>query len=248
MGVHDEDKYPWLKAEKEFIKDAVEGGKAALGICLGAQFLANSLALGVSYAFNFTDHFSLGFTGKYVREQIWHEKAATVALDLGTLFRTPFPGFTIGMSISNMGKDLSMEGRDLLISHDPDPDQQGNNSTLPAYLYTDSFPLPLNFRVGVSQRWRLDRRNRLLLAVDALHPIDNNESLNLGGEYAFKEAFFLRGGWHNLFLPHREGGATLGAGLLVPLAGNLQLRVDYVWENHGRLANTHKYALILKWR
>ncbi len=47
LGVHDEDKYPWLKAEKEFIKDAVEGGKAALGICLGAQFLANSLGAAV---------------------------------------------------------------------------------------------------------------------------------------------------------------------------------------------------------
>ncbi len=43
MGVYDEDEYPWLKAEKAFIKEALEGGKPALGICLGAQLLSDSL-------------------------------------------------------------------------------------------------------------------------------------------------------------------------------------------------------------
>jgi len=43
MGVYDEDKYDWLKAEKEFIKETIFSGKAVLGICLGAQLIAEAL-------------------------------------------------------------------------------------------------------------------------------------------------------------------------------------------------------------
>jgi len=43
MGVYDEDKYPWLAAEKEFIRMAIEADKPILGICLGAQLIAEVL-------------------------------------------------------------------------------------------------------------------------------------------------------------------------------------------------------------
>jgi GMP synthase-like glutamine amidotransferase len=43
MSVNDEREYPWLKAEKAFIKDAVGRGLAVLGVCLGAQIIANAL-------------------------------------------------------------------------------------------------------------------------------------------------------------------------------------------------------------
>lgn len=44
MDVWQEDDYPWLKAEKEFIRDAVEGrGVPFLGLCLGHQLLAAAL-------------------------------------------------------------------------------------------------------------------------------------------------------------------------------------------------------------
>jgi GMP synthase-like glutamine amidotransferase len=40
MGVYDEQRYPWLKHEKEFISTVIKSGKTVLGICLGAQLLA----------------------------------------------------------------------------------------------------------------------------------------------------------------------------------------------------------------
>lgn len=43
MGVHDEGLYPWLVEEKRFIGEAVESGKAVIGICLGAQLIADVL-------------------------------------------------------------------------------------------------------------------------------------------------------------------------------------------------------------
>lgn len=44
MSVHEESEFPWLKAEKEFIKSAIEQHKKIIGICLGAQLISNVLA------------------------------------------------------------------------------------------------------------------------------------------------------------------------------------------------------------
>lgn len=41
MSVSDEGKYPWLVHEKKFIYEAIKSDKAVLGICLGAQLIAN---------------------------------------------------------------------------------------------------------------------------------------------------------------------------------------------------------------
>lgn len=40
MSVNDEAELPWLIAEKAFIRESVQSGKAVLGICLGAQLIA----------------------------------------------------------------------------------------------------------------------------------------------------------------------------------------------------------------
>ncbi|MDD5021217.1 MAG: type 1 glutamine amidotransferase [Endomicrobiaceae bacterium] len=43
MGIYDDEIYPWLKEEKQFIKEAVSAEKIVLGICLGAQLIADVL-------------------------------------------------------------------------------------------------------------------------------------------------------------------------------------------------------------
>ena len=43
MGVYDDKEYPWLNEEKRFLESAVKAGKLTLGVCLGAQLLANVL-------------------------------------------------------------------------------------------------------------------------------------------------------------------------------------------------------------
>lgn len=42
MSINDEDKYPWLKQEKELIRRSVRTGQKILGICLGAQLVASA--------------------------------------------------------------------------------------------------------------------------------------------------------------------------------------------------------------
>jgi len=43
MNVYEEDRYPFLREEDLFIKEAIQRGKAILGICLGAQLIAKAL-------------------------------------------------------------------------------------------------------------------------------------------------------------------------------------------------------------
>ena len=43
MSVQDVAEYPWLKEEKTFIKQAIQARKTIIGICLGAQLVAEAL-------------------------------------------------------------------------------------------------------------------------------------------------------------------------------------------------------------
>ncbi len=43
MNIYEYEKYPWLREEKTFLEKAIAEGKAVLGICLGAQLLADVL-------------------------------------------------------------------------------------------------------------------------------------------------------------------------------------------------------------
>jgi GMP synthase-like glutamine amidotransferase len=48
MNIYEEDRYPWLAREKAFIGDAIAQGKLVLGVCLGAQLIADVLGGPVS--------------------------------------------------------------------------------------------------------------------------------------------------------------------------------------------------------
>jgi GMP synthase-like glutamine amidotransferase len=41
-GVHDEDQWPWLKQEKELLRNVIKSQTPTLGVCLGGQLLADA--------------------------------------------------------------------------------------------------------------------------------------------------------------------------------------------------------------
>jgi GMP synthase-like glutamine amidotransferase len=43
MSVNDENIYPWLKEEKAFIRSAIDADRYVIGVCLGAQLIADVL-------------------------------------------------------------------------------------------------------------------------------------------------------------------------------------------------------------
>ncbi len=48
MGVHDEDEFPWLTLEKNFIESVIQRNVPVMGVCLGAQLIADVLGAEVA--------------------------------------------------------------------------------------------------------------------------------------------------------------------------------------------------------
>ena len=211
----------------------------------GEMFSAGSVAMGLHFARNLSDRFAIGFTAKYISEKIWNMQAQAFALDAGVLFTTHFfNGMRIGASISNFGTDMQLAGRDTRTFHAIDPTKTGSNDLIPENIEMDSWSLPLNFQIGIAADIVKSDENMLTLAVDALHPADNYESMNVGAEYSFERLLFVRGGYQSLFLIDGEGGLSFGAGVLVNLFGdNVRARFDYAYSDLGRLKAVNVFAL-----
>jgi hypothetical protein len=212
----------------------------------GEVFSAGSYCFALSYARKLTDRFSIGGNAKYIQENIYHSSATGIAIDVGTLFETQFNGLMIGMSISNYGTKMQMSGRDMLIQTDIDPQVSGNNGNINANLQTDAYDMPLMFRVGIGMDVLKGVGNsNLILAVDALHPNDDLESLNVGAEYTFNKMFSLRAGYKSLFVEDSEEGISLGGGIRYRISGFTELRVDYAYHDFGLLNNVQKFSITL---
>ena len=48
MSIHDESDFQWLADEKAFIQQSINDGKTVIGVCLGAQLIADSLGAKVA--------------------------------------------------------------------------------------------------------------------------------------------------------------------------------------------------------
>ncbi|MBN1542114.1 PorV/PorQ family protein [candidate division KSB1 bacterium] len=209
----------------------------------GERWSASDLAVGLTYSRSLTDRFSLGGTIKYIQQKIFNESSNAFAVDVGLLFVTGLNNMRLGMSISNFGTDMRLEGRDLIQRIDLDPDRLGNNDKIVGYLKTDSWPLPLFFRVGLAMDVVRTPFAVMTLAVDALRPSDNDEILNVGGEVALQNALFLRAGYKSLFRKESEEGLTMGAGIRFLQPGGAQWTFDYTFADFGMLDKVQMFSL-----
>jgi hypothetical protein len=209
----------------------------------GQIFRASDFAVSLAYAYRLTDRFSIGLNSKVIRQKIWEMSAMGFAVDLGVHYVTPFKGLNLGMSITNFGTQMKLSGPNSLILHDPNPASSGNNGRIPGELQMASWPLPLNFRIGVAYQLLNTEFHSAVLAIDAEHPNNNYESVSIGGEYVFRKIIALRGGFNSLFLEDSEESLTLGAGILYPLMENILLRFDFAYADFGLFDNVYKYTV-----
>ena len=148
------------------------------------------------------------------------------------------------MSISNYGTRMQLEGRDLNFQTDVAPNISGNNQSISAQLQTDQFELPLLFRVGVSMDvLKGIGHSNLIISADALHPNDDREYINVGGEYNFYDIFSLRGGYKGLFAKDSEQGISLGGGVHYTVLEAATIYFDYSYIDFGRLSAVHMFSV-----
>ncbi len=211
----------------------------------GEYFSAQDLSIGLTYANKLTDRFSMGGQVKFIRQEIWHMSASTMALDMGALFILPIKDIQLGMSITNFGGKLLLSGRDVRFFADPDEEMYGNNDQIPALYEVDHWPLPIIFRIGLSGEVFRSDRMALRLNFDALHPSDNMEYVNVGSELGLFGTVFLRAGYRQLLLEDAEGGLSVGGGLFYPVTPALKIKADYAWCDYGRLHQVKMFTLSL---
>lgn len=212
----------------------------------GEKFNSGSYAFGLTYSRFITDNFIVGANVKYIRENIYNSSAEGLAVDVGTIFTTPFYGIKFASSITNFGTKMQINGDDLLVRYDQDQTTKGNNETVDARLSTDYFELPLRLQIGLSKDILFAEGQKFTFAVDANYPNDNNQWVNVGGEFAlFNNLIFLRGGYKTLFLQDSQEGLTFGFGLKYDQSNVFGIQVDYAFQKLEYLDNTHSFGLTL---
>ena len=212
----------------------------------GEKFSASDFSAALSYARHLTDRFSIGANVKYIEQRIWNMKATSVAIDVGTLYRTPIEGLRIGTNISNFGSSMQMTGKDVYEYHDIAPDKLGNNDQILAALKTDEYPLPLMFQAGIAYDLVRGKMNRITIAADALSPSDNTQAINTGIEYGLNNMIFIRGGLKSVFQQDTEESFTVGGGLRYAMFGSGEIFVDYSYADFGVLDYVQRLSFSLR--
>ena len=186
----------------------------------GQTFDAGDMAFTLTYARSLTDKFSTGVNFNWIHSGLADYSDNTVAFDFGTLYDTGFRSLKIGMAIQSIGADFKFVD---------DPE-------------SDSVKLPILFRVGMSMNVYSSGQHSLLSAAEFSHPPDNSERLNWGGEYAFRNFFFLRGGYNFNYDSEALAG---GLGVKFPVSGSTEARLDYSYTDMQILGAAHRISLDL---
>jgi opacity protein-like surface antigen len=204
---------------------------------------AGAIAIGLGFARQLTDRFSIGFQAKFIHESVWNSSSNGFAVDVGTLYETPFNGLKIGAAITNFGTQMQLDGRDIQFNYDPNDDINSGPNNIPATYQTAGFDLPLTFRIGLAMDLVKNRFIRVTGAIDANHPNDNTEYINSGLEVAYDEMFFVRAGYRSLYKDNSEEGLTFGGGLKYKFTNSLKIVLNYGFADFGRLSNVQFFDI-----
>lgn len=182
----------------------------------GETFDAGEWAYGITYARSLTDKFSAGLSINYIQTGLDNVTGKSTMFDFGTLYDVGILGAKIGMSIQNIGGDMTF--------------------------IDEKVKMPVFFRVGGSFSVMQRGESRLLTAVEFTHPPDNSEKLNFGAEYAFHDYLFLRGGYK---MNYDTEGMTAGFGVKFPLTlvKSSVARLDYAYSDLKYLSQAHRVSV-----
>lgn len=224
----------------------------------GETYTAKDLAIGLTFGRKLASWFAFGATAKYISSGIWHVNASAIALDLGVRINTQFfsptddheNGLSIGMSVSNYGTTMKYNGIDLVYPIDISPNENGNFKDTPGQFRMHEWELPLIYRLGISFNPIVYGMHKLTIAIDALHPNNNSEYVNLGAQYRIEfpsfGVLYLRGGFKGLFMDESNYGLSLGVGFETYLLHNQGIKLNYSFRQHKILGSTNSYGITVK--
>lgn len=194
--------------------DAFSGDESNIYLSTGT-FQAGAYTLGISYGRQMTDKFSFGMDLKYVREYIAEYHAHNVLADMGFFYRTQFSSLRIGAFLKNFG--------------------------LETQYVNEKFKMPQQMTLGISFEpyGSLEDPTYITINIEAVHPNDIGEHINLGIESKIAGLLMLRAGYK--FGYEFE---NLSAGLGVRFVFREKaFELDMSYMDHRYLRHTMRYTL-----
>jgi hypothetical protein len=181
----------------------------------GRYFRSSEYSMSLSYARQVTDQFRFGLSGKIIKSYLFNTEygASTFAFDIGTLYDIPALHSRLGVSVTNIGKDVE-------------------------YI-EEIYSLPTSLKFGVAVDVMKDEQNSLITTMMITRYNDADEQYNVGAEYEFNHTFALRGGYKFFY---DQEDVTAGFGLKTTVLG-LNGSLDYGYNNFKYLPGTHSFTL-----
>lgn len=217
----------------------------------GEIFSAHSAAIGFGWARQMSDRFKVGIHIKYLNEAISNSSANSFAIDVGSQYDIGW--LRVGMAIQNFGPQVQITGRDLLIRIDPLPEVGSNPPDVTANLETQEWSLPILFQLGFAVTPLRTDMMRLTTSLDFRDERDYRPQLGLGGEFAFEEMIFLRGGIRNRVVSTIVSGApqldevyllSAGAGVAYTIpTTTVTIHFDYAYQQLQYFSNSQLITL-----
>lgn len=180
------------------------------------SFDANAVALSLGYSRRLTDKFSFGAAFKYINEKIDIYSADNIVFDAGVLYYTGLGSLRLAATIQNFGVDSKF--------------------------INDTFRMPTVFRIGVASELIGDYNSeyRITGIIEAFHPADNDERLNVGTEISWQNRVTLRAGYKFFY---DEESFNFGVGVNPGLG--YPAEIDFAYSDYGRLGDVLRFSLKL---
>ncbi len=199
----------------------------------GRYFNYSDALLSLTFARNMTERFSFGLSVKYMNETLAELTMQSFLFDLGTYYKTGWKSVRFGVAVSNFGRDMAPSGSFRY--------ENLENEIVEVNSFQEFSP-PTVFRIGVASELFENDQHKFTSAVQLNHPNDNDENVNLGLEYWWKDVFSLRGGYVS---GREEENFSLGFGVHLPLSV-VDFRFDYAFSNFGRLGYVNRFTAHLQ--
>ena len=232
----------------------------------GDTYSVAETAIGATLGMQLSDKFSVGFTGKYLSDQLGQTTASGFAVDFGTNYHAKLAGKAIRASftILDYGSSLTFGGAGLNTS--VAPTGQGVEDQ-PAALRSSPSDLPTQFHVGLAYDLASSQSNRLTVSSEFWQPSDATPGFGLAAEYALNVSNVqaaLRGSWSYLKDNTQDAssaftqgafksnlstgldGLALGGGLQSKVFGS-SIGVDYAYRNLGALSGVNMFTVHFGW-
>ncbi len=200
----------------------------------GRTFTNSDIAIGLTYSNAFTDKFSFGITGKYLRQNLSEFNIDSYSFDIGSLYNTQWKNLTIGMALRNFGPDVIYEidnDSDGLTDEDPfdllDNDGDGVIDEDGEEL---GFKIPMSFSLGLALDLIRQDEQSWIFAAQLDNVVDREETWNLGTEYVYRN-FALRGGYQ---IGYDAASYSFGTGFKIPTRFAV-FALDYAYTDMGDL-------------